>query len=147
MTRPVLAQLYSRQTRLPPPGGPTSRPFSRVEQLFRDTRQEIRNNERSTWQNVAELERQLTEVRAAAGIDDLSVLPSPLKEQAIAIQSELVAMRRDLRNIRLQIRQRIDQLGHRLTVINVLSGPLLVMILAIFIRMRHSSRHQILASR
>ncbi len=116
--------------------GPTSRPFNRVEQLFRDTREEIRNNEQSTWRNVTELERQLAEILAVAGIDDLSALPSPLKEQAITVQSELVAMRRDLRNIRLQIRQRIDQLGHRLTVINVLSGPLLVMILGVFIRMR-----------
>ncbi len=119
--------------------GPTSRPFSRVEQLFRDAQEEIRGSEQSTWQNVAELERQLAEIRAISGIDDLSTLPSPLKEQAITVQSELVAMRRDLRNIRLQIRQRIDQLGHRLTIINVLSGPLLVIVLAVFIRIRRQA--------
>ncbi len=119
--------------------GPTSRPFSRVEQLFRDTQKEIRSSEQSTWQNVEELERQLAEIRTVAGVNDLSALPSPLKEQAITVQSELVAMRRDLRNIRLQIRQRIDQLGHRLTVINVLSGPLLVMMLGVFIRIRRQA--------
>ncbi len=118
--------------------GPMSRPFSRVEQLFRDTQQEIRTREQSTWQNVAELERQLAEIRAVAGVDDLSALPSPLKEQVITVQTELVAMRRDLRNIRMQIRQRIDQLGHRLTIINILSGPLLVMMLGVFIRFTRS---------
>ena len=120
--------------------GPMSRPFSRVEQLFKDTRQEIRSSEQSTWQNVTELERQLAAIRTAAGTDDLSGLPSPLKEQALAVQSELVAMRRDLRNLRRQIRQRIDQLGHRLTAINVLSGPLLTLILCLFIRMRRRQK-------
>ena len=109
--------------------GQLSRPFTRVEQLLKQTQQVIRYREKSTYDNLVQLQQKLDEIRAVAGVEQLANLPSPLKQQALALQSELTAMQRDLRKIRATIRERIDRLGRRLALINLAAAPLLVLLL------------------
>jgi len=58
------------------------------------------------------------------------------------LQRELLPIRRSLRAIRLEIRNDVERLGRRLTLINLLTGPLLVLgfgALAITFRRRANS--------
>ena len=108
-----------------------SRPFTRVTQLFKHSELAAKTSERSIFENMDVLEKNLTEIRKVSGIEDFSELPSPLREQALAVQEKLVVMRRDIRNIRLQIREQIDRLGQRLALLNIAGGPLLVLALGV----------------
>jgi len=114
-----------------PARGRLSRPFTRVAQLFRRVEQSVRGSERATAGNVAVLEKNLADIRRAAGVDDLADLPSPLREQALSVRAELAAMRRDLRDIRRRVRERIERLGEVLALLNIAGGPLLVSVFGI----------------
>ncbi len=124
-----------------PVRGPLSRPFTRVAGLFKNVEREVKASERSTVENVTALEKRLAEIRRVSGVEDLSELPSPLREQALPLQKQLVAMRRDLRNIRLRIRERIDQLGKTLAALNIVSGPFLVFIFGTVVLFLRRSKH------
>lgn len=125
-----------------PARGRLSRPFTRVARLFKRVEQSVRVSERSTAGNVAVLEKNLADIRRAAGVDHLADLPSPLREQALSVQTELVAMRRDLRNIRRRVRERIEHLGEALALANIVGGPLLVSVfgVAVHAARRHRQR-------
>ena len=114
-----------------PTRGRLSRPFTRVARLFKNVEQTVKTNERSTLENVMVLEANLVEIRRASGVEVFSELPSPLREQALSLQKQLVAMRRDLRNIRSQIRERIDSLGTTLAALNIAGGPLAVLVFGV----------------
>ena len=66
-------------------------------------------------------------------------LPKNVKEALIKFRQELLPARRELRNVRRKIRDQVDSLGRRLVFINLLSGPLAVLILAgtVFAMRRH----------
>ena len=57
-------------------------------------------------------------------------LPKDVKESLIKFRQELLPARRELRMVRRKIRDQVDSLGRRLVFINLLSGPLAVLILA-----------------
>ena len=125
-----------------PTRGRLSRPFTRVAWLFKKVEQEVKANQRSTFENVTALEKNLAEIRQVSGVEDLSELPSPLREQALPLQKELVAMRRDLRNIRLHIRERIDRLGNILAMLNIVSGPLMVLVFGAAVMFLRRTKHR-----
>ncbi|MDD9857265.1 MAG: Gldg family protein [Gammaproteobacteria bacterium] len=109
-----------------PARGRLSRRFTRVAQLFKRVEQAVKVSERTTAENVARLEENLDQIRRIAGVDNVADLPSPLREQALSVRKQLVALRRDLRAIRLQARERIDRLGKTLALLNIAGGPALV---------------------
>ena len=125
-----------------PTRGRLSRPFTRVEQLFKRVERAVKTDERSTFENVAVLEKSLAEIRRISGVENLSKLPSPMREQALSVQKQLVTMRRDLKNIRLHIRERIDQLGKVLALLNIAGGPLMVLAFGVVVRFLRRSRQR-----
>ncbi len=109
------------------------RRFTRIAGMFREVERETLSEERSTAGHIAQLEQKLDGIRDAAGIGDLSELPHPLREQAIHLQQELVEMRRDLRNLRMRMRQSVDSLEWKLSLVNIFGSALIVFILAILL--------------
>lgn len=125
-----------------PARGRLSRPFTRVAQLFKRVEQSVRVSERSTAENVAVLEKNLADIRRTAGVDNLADLPPPLREQALLVRAEWVAMRRDLRNIRRQVRECIERLGEALALLNIAGGPLLVSVFGIAVHAARRNRQR-----
>ncbi len=109
------------------------RRFTRIASMFREVEQGILSEEQLTAGQIGQLEQKLDEIRDAAGIGDLSELPDPLRDQAILLQQKLVEMRRNLRNIRMQMRQSVDSLEWKLSLVNLFGSPLVVVILAILL--------------
>jgi ABC-type uncharacterized transport system involved in gliding motility auxiliary subunit len=69
-------------------------------------------------------------------------LPAEIKDELGKFQTELLAARRKLRDIRQRIRGEVDLLGQELTIVNLVSGPLLVLIFGVGVRMyRRRARH------
>ena len=92
--------------------------------MFREVEQGILSEEQLTAGHIEQLEQKLDEIRDAAGIGDLSELPNPLRDQAILLQQKLVEMRRNLRNIRMQMRQSVDSLELKLSLVNIFGSSL-----------------------
>lgn len=109
------------------------RRFTRIASMFREVEQGILSEEQLTAGHIEQLEQKLDEIRDTAGIGNLSELPNPLRDQAILLQQKLVEMRRNLRNIRMQMRQSVDSLELKLSLVNIFGSSLVVFFLAVLL--------------
>ena len=100
--------------------GRLQRPFTRVAALFRAAEERFREKEAALAGRVVEIESQIDEIQAANALD----------REAGTFQAELLSARRELRAVRRRIREEIDRLGRRLTIVNLLAGPALVLLFA-----------------
>lgn len=110
--------------------GQLRRPFTRVAELFRAAEARYRDQEARLAQQIGELERRIAALAQAAGAENPEQLPDALKTELKRFQLELLPMRQQLREIRRQIREEVEDLGRRLTVMNLLAGPMLVALFA-----------------
>ena len=113
--------------------GQLQRPFTRVAMLFKDTEEKIRIEETQFSQEVAELETKLSEISPQTKGPDYRHLPDAIKEQLKELGKELLKAKKKLRNSRHKIREEVDRLGQMITIINLISGPFLVVGLALFV--------------
>lgn len=106
--------------------GRLQRPFTRVEKLFASAQERYREQESELVQTISNVEGEIAKIPEAAGVERLDQLPETVRSKIRQLQRDLLPIRRSLREIRLNIRQDVDRLGRRLTLINLLAGPLLV---------------------
>ena len=108
--------------------GRVNRTFTRVERLFRQAEVGLREQEATMAQRVAELEESLRAVANTDGDGPDDAGATDRLQRAEQQQGELLAARRALRQIRGQLRQEVDELGQAVRLLNILSGPVLVVL-------------------
>jgi hypothetical protein len=79
---------------------------------------------------VAEIESRMAQYSKSIAGSTIARLPEGVKESLLKFRNELLPARRELRMLRRKIRDQVDSLGKFLVFINLLSGPLAVLILA-----------------
>ncbi len=77
-----------------------------------------------------------------AGVEGVSDLPAAVQEVVRQTQTELLPLRRGLRDIRRRIRQEVDRLGRTLTALNLRAWPGLVGLLRAVVFARRRARHK-----
>ena len=107
--------------------GQLQRPFTRVAELFAQAQQQYRVEEAGLVRKITNVEAEIAKIPAAAGVERADQLPKTILSKILGLQRELLPVRRNLREIRLKIRNDVERLGRRLTLINLLMGPLLVL--------------------
>jgi len=110
--------------------GKIRRPFTRVTALFQSAEKEFKEQELALASKVTEIESRMAQYSESIAGRNIGRLPKDVKKSLIKFKQELLPARRELRMVRRNIRDRVDSLGRRLVFINLLSGPLLVLILA-----------------
>jgi ABC-type uncharacterized transport system involved in gliding motility auxiliary subunit len=101
-----------------------TRPFDRVEALRASAEDRFRAKEQELEQQLAETERKLSELQGARA-DQSALILSPEQEKELAqFQAEKLRIRKDLRDVRLQLDQDIRALGNRVKLFNVVLVPL-----------------------
>ncbi|MDA0306500.1 MAG: Gldg family protein [Proteobacteria bacterium] len=106
--------------------GKLQRPFTRVADLFQAAEQKFRERETALVRRVAEIEGRIARYSETAGSVKKGHLPDQIKADLKKFRMELLPARRELRALRRQIRNEVDNLGRRLTLINLVAGPALV---------------------
>ena len=119
--------------------GKIQRPFTRVTKLFQSAEKKFKKQEQTVAKKVSEIENRMAQYSKSIDGKRIRELPKNVKEALIKFRQELLPARRELRNVRRKIRDQVDSLGRRLVFINLLSGPLAVLILAgtVFAMRRH----------
>ena len=110
-----------------------TRPFTTVEKLRRDADARFRQTEQELQGRLSETERKLGELQTSRN-DKSSMLMNA--EQQAEIQrflDEQVRIRQELRAVRRNLDQDINDLGTRLKIINTASVPLLLTALALLV--------------
>ena len=122
--------------------GQLQRPFTRIAALFRNAQARLHNEEADLTRDVAELETKIGAVSQGLGDIEFGQLPENIKNQLREFEPKLLAARRHLREMRAGIRAEVDSLTRRLTLFNLLCGPLIVLVLAwvVFRRRREKSQ-------
>jgi ABC-2 type transport system permease protein len=108
--------------------GRVDRAFTRVEALFREAEARLREEESALAGKVAEMEASLRR-DAEAGATAQPALRSGANSTGMEERLvDLLAARRSLREIRARIRRDVDDLGQTVRLVNILSGPALVLL-------------------
>ena len=118
------------------------RPFKVVDELQREAEALFRETENGLQERLEETEKKLSEMRSGGGVN-LEILSEEEETTIAAFQNDLLSIRKQLRDVRHELRKDIEGLGTILKVINIGGIPILVGIIAIFVsllRRRHRRR-------
>ena len=103
------------------------RPFERVTDIRRQAELEFRQKEQELMLRLEETEQRLLELEKAKQGGDSSLILSPEQQQELVqFRQEKVAIRKDLRDVRRNLRRDIDRLDTRLKFVNIALIPILI---------------------
>lgn len=110
----------------------SARPFTVVESLKRQADDRFRAKEQELQAELAETERQLSELQSQRSASDGGMLLSAEQQAAIKrFQDEKLRIRKELRAVRRELDEDIQRLGAQLKVINIAGVPLLLTAVAV----------------
>lgn len=107
------------------------RPFQRVNAIRRDAELEFREKEQELIRRLEETEQRLVELEESKQGGDSLILSPEQQEELVRFRQEKVAIRKDLRDVRRNLRRDIDNLDTRLKFFNVGLIPILIGISAL----------------
>ena len=110
--------------------GAVARPFERVVDLHRRAQARYREQEQRLLETLTTVEQKIAAAVDTAGVQGANELPQAFKDEVSAINKRLSPTRRALRDIRRKIREDVEALGRRITLLNLVSGPALALLLA-----------------
>ena len=127
--------------------GTSARPFVVVEDLERQAEDRFRETEQTLQQRITDTEKRLAELQTGAGegagAAGARVVLSPEQSQAIGeFREQLVATRKQLRDVQLALRRDIESLGTLLKFLNIALVPLIIGVLAVAISVVRRQRRK-----
>ncbi len=112
--------------------GTGQRPFEVVDELQREAELQFRETESGLQRRLEETEKKISEMRSAGGAS-VEMLSAEEAETIAAFQRDMLSIRKELREVRHELRKDIEGLGTILKVINIGGIPVLVGFIAIFV--------------
>lgn len=104
--------------------GIDDRPFERVEKIRRDAETRFREKEQGLQAKLKGVQEQLSSIETKG---DGNVILSEKDRQAIdRFRGEMVGVRRELRDVKLELRKDIDRLDGTLKLVNIAGVPILI---------------------
>jgi ABC-type uncharacterized transport system involved in gliding motility auxiliary subunit len=130
--------------------GQSARPFTMVQEIQRDAELKFRAKERELTEKLRDTEKKLGELQGQGapgqgGSESRTILTREQQEAIEQFRGELLAIRRELRDVQHELRRDIEGLEMVLKFVNIAVIPILVGIAAILIglvRMRRRAPHR-----
>ncbi|MDB5314993.1 MAG: transporter [Rhodospirillales bacterium] len=123
--------------------GESLRPFAMVDDLRREAETRFRQTERTLQTRLEETERRLRELRqgqAGAERGASAVITTEQRAEIDRARADIVATRRELRGVQLELRRDIESLESMLRAMNIALVPLLLTFFAIALGVLRSRR-------
>lgn len=125
--------------------GSAQRPFERVQEIEQDARQRYAAKETELQARLQETERKITELQqqrsdGAGGAGGTVMLTPEQQKEIETFRTQMVATRKELREVQHQLRKDIEGMGTRLKALNIGLMPVLVGIGALGLAAYRSSR-------
>jgi len=108
------------------------RPFTRVADMLKEAQARYRSQEADYVERIAGVEGAIAKVLETTGAKSAEQLPDALLRETRDLRTKLLPFRRELRRIRRSMREDVEALGLRLTLLNLFGGPLLALLFAAF---------------
>lgn len=114
--------------------GTSARPFTRVEDLEREAANQFREKEREVREALEETEQRIETLRSGREAGESGVILSEEQQSELEAQRERRnRLRRELREVRQRLDARIENLGDRLRLLNIVAVPGLVALTALLV--------------
>jgi len=123
---PNLTNIRSRESPI--------RSFTAIEDMLLDSRKAYHKREAEFASRINNTEASIAKILEMTGAKNIEELPLALRSQIKDLRSATYPIKRELREIRLKMREGINKKFKNITLINLLSGPLLTLILFMFVR-------------
>ena len=118
----------------------SARPFTRVDELRVEAEQAYRATEERLQQELQETERRLSDLQAAKGEGELTIISDEQQEEIQRFMDRRLEIRRELRQVQHDLQSDIDRLGTRLKLINIGLIPVVVLVFALVYAVRRRRR-------
>jgi len=129
---PNLTNIRSRESPI--------RTFTAIEDMLLESRKAYHKREADFASRINNTETSIAKVLEMTGAKNIEELPLELRGQIKDLRSATYPMRRELRKIRLKMREGINNKFKNITLINLVSGPLLTLVLFLFVRRFRQTR-------
>jgi ABC-type uncharacterized transport system involved in gliding motility auxiliary subunit len=120
----------------------SQRPFTTVEDMRRAAEESFRGKEKELQQRLSETEHKLTELQSGKSKDQEMILSPEQRAELQSFLDQKVEIRKELRQVRRGLDDKIEALGTRLKLVNIGLVPVLITIAALLFagwkRRRHS---------
>ncbi|MGI9301208.1 MAG: Gldg family protein [Gammaproteobacteria bacterium] len=123
---PALIEIRSR--------GRLQRAFTRIADRFRNVEALYRDEQLALSQQVENIESRIASLTKDVEANSFEDLPDELQQAIRDARLEVLPLRKRLRDIRRRVREEVEILGRRLTLINFAAGPLLVVVFGFVVR-------------
>lgn len=97
--------------------------------MLAEANERYRTKEAGLLERIQHVEQNVRKVLEVSGARSLDELPASIQEKVRELRRALLPYRRQLRDLRKAMREDVEQLGWWLTILNLISGPLLVLML------------------
>jgi ABC-type uncharacterized transport system involved in gliding motility auxiliary subunit len=106
--------------------GKFNRPFDRVIELEQKARREWQTREDALTEKLTETQRKLEELQAQKDQSQAFILSPEQKAAIEKFREEEIAIRKELKDVRKNLRKDIEQLGVKVKVANIILMPAVV---------------------
>ncbi len=103
------------------------RTFTSIENMLLKNRQLYHEKETEYAAQIKNIEQSIARVLSVAGAQNIEDLPADIREQIKDLKVAIYPIKRELRDIRLKMRESVDDKFKKLTLANLLAGPLLAL--------------------
>lgn len=123
---PRLTKIRSRKSPI--------RTFSSIEKMLFENRKLYHNRETAYAARINNTDKSIAKVLEMTGAKSIEDLPSSLKQKIKNLRLAAYPIKRELREIRLAMREGINNQFKTITLVNLLSGPILALFAFLFVR-------------
>jgi ABC-type uncharacterized transport system involved in gliding motility auxiliary subunit len=109
----------------------SQRPFTTVEDMKRAAEESFRDKEQELQRQLSDTERKLTELQSGKSKGSEMILSPEQQAELTSFQQKKVDIRKELRQVRRGLDERIESLGARLKFANIGLMPLLITLAAL----------------
>jgi ABC-type uncharacterized transport system involved in gliding motility auxiliary subunit len=109
----------------------SGRPFDRVDEIRVTAEKSYRATEERLQMELEDTERTLTELQAAKGESELTVISPEQQQEIQRFMDRKFEIRRELRQVQHDLQRDINSLGTRLKLLNIALVPAIVMLVAL----------------
>ncbi len=120
--------------------GLSSRPFDVVEFIQREAEDKYRTQEQALVTELEDVEKKLSELQTTKKAAGAAVMSEEQDEEVRKFRARVLEIRKELRDVQLNLRRDIDQLGSDLKLLNIAAVPAAIAIFAVGISMVRRNR-------
>jgi len=120
--------------------GLSARPFELVQDIQNEAEDKYRAKERSLVRELGDVEKKMQELQTRERAKGAAVLSPEQQAEITKFRARVLEIRRELRQVQLNLRRDIEDLDSKLKVINIAAMPVAVAIVALLVALVRRNR-------